>query len=164
MYVPRCPLHCVKDITNILYWGWGWWIMWPSIQHTCFRLACSQLPQPTHLVETPTQHVFAIRRMPSCGHGVNATQVTAHLQATPFPLYVGYTDHLLHKWYEYQHHWSILYVIGRILCNALPHRTRKNKTSIVSKPGHHNYMVQWGTKPFKCLLKLDCFLNNSGTT
>ena len=24
--------------------------------------------------------------------------------------------------------------------------------------------IQWGTKPFKCLLKLDCFLNNSGTT
>ena len=24
--------------------------------------------------------------------------------------------------------------------------------------------LQWGTKPFKCLLKLDCFLNNSGTT
>ena len=23
--------------------------------------------------------------------------------------------------------------------------------------------LQWGTKPFKCLLKLDCFLNNSGT-
>ena len=24
--------------------------------------------------------------------------------------------------------------------------------------------IQWGTKPFKCLLRLDCFLNNSGTT
>ena len=24
--------------------------------------------------------------------------------------------------------------------------------------------IQWGTKPFKCLLELDCFLNNSGKT
>ena len=25
-------------------------------------------------------------------------------------------------------------------------------------------LIQWGTKPFKCLLKLDYFLNNLGTT
>ena len=30
--------------------------------------------------------------------------------------------------------------------------------------GFKHMYIQWGTKPFKCLLKLDCFLNNSGTT